>query len=69
MSAAGGEHQHDDQGRGFDWFALLDILVWASIVVLVALAAEWAYGAVMRERISRGASRYLAKAAAEPTPE
>ena len=71
MSAAGSAHSHEDGGhKPFDWFTMLDILVWSSVVLILILGAEWAYGTFVRERISREAGRYLAKAsAAEPTAE
>lgn len=65
MSAVAGEHEHER--RPFDWFSLLDILVWAALLVLVVLAAEWAWGAVVRQRISTEAGQYLAKAAVAET--
>lgn len=62
MSAAGDGHQHDEQRAPFDWFSALDILVWASIVLILVLAAEWAYGTFVREKIAREAQRHIAKA-------
>lgn len=58
-TAAGGP----DDGQP-DWFKVLDIAVWAAIIVLVALAAEWAWGKVVRERIANQASQFLAKTTA-----
>lgn len=66
MSGAGDGHK---DGAPFDWFSMLDILVWASVILILVLGAEWAYGTFVRERISRETSRYLAKAAAESQTE
>lgn len=68
MSAAGHDHQHEADGRKpFDWFTMLDILVWVSVVLILILGAEWAYGTFVRERISREAGRYLARHAESKT--
>jgi hypothetical protein len=59
-----GRHEHEaggpDDGAP-DWFKVLDIMVWAAIVILVALAAEWAWGTIVRERLARQAGRFLEK--------
>ena len=65
---SGKDHPHDERAP-FDWFTMLDILVWASVILILVLGAEWAYGTFVRERISREASRYLVTAAAEPQTE
>lgn len=51
-----GEHEH-----AFDWFKLLDILVWCAVALIAAVALEWMIGYVVREKLARGADRYLAK--------
>lgn len=58
-----------DDGAGFDWFGVVDIAVWAAVVVLGVVAIEWMIGRAIRESISDGATRYLAKAAATKTEE
>jgi hypothetical protein len=61
MSAAGHEHPPaKESAGGFDWFAWLDILVWVSVVVIAALALEWFWGKVIRERLAGEAQRYMA---------
>lgn len=52
------EHDHESS---VDWFAVLDIVVWVAVAVIVGLAAEWLVGYFVREKIARGADRYLAK--------
>lgn len=74
MSAARGHrHGREDQAAGgpddgaFNWFKVLDILVWVAVALIVALAAEWFTGLVVREKIARGADKMLAAAAAKKT--
>lgn len=68
--SAGPAHQHEADGRKpFDWFTALDILVWVSVALILILGAEWAYGTFVRERISREAGRYLARAAESKSTE
>lgn len=63
------QHPHvggpDDGRKAVDWFTVLDALVWASVAVLVAVAAEWLVGWLVRERIARGADRYRAKVSSD----
>lgn len=68
MSADGHQHEGGER-KPFDWFTALDILVWASVFLILILAAEWAYGTFVRERISREAGRYLAKVSADKSTE
>lgn len=49
-------HDHDDQS---DPFRALDVLIWGSVAVIAVIALEWFAGKVIRERIARGATRYL----------
>jgi hypothetical protein len=60
--AAGGA---DDGAPTVDWWQVLDIAVWVAVALIVAIAAEWLIGSLVRERIARGAQRYLRKEAAE----
>jgi len=58
------EHTHespDDGGAGYDWFKVLDVMVWVSAAVIAAMAFEWFLGFLMREKLARGAKQYLAK--------
>lgn len=58
-------HDHDGADDGaVDWFRLFDALVWVSVALIAALAAEWLIGYLVRERIARGADKYLAKVGA-----
>lgn len=59
----------DGAGEGFDWFRVLDIAVWTAVVVIAALAIEWLIGYVVRERISRGADKYLSRVAGDTPTE
>lgn len=55
-------HTHTPDGDQVAlWFKALDLIVWAAVVVIVVLALEWLGGYLVRERISRGASAYLAR--------
>lgn len=56
-------HNHDagTDEHQLDWFSVLDVAVWAAVVVIGVLAAEFFFGLILRERIARGASRYLRK--------
>jgi hypothetical protein len=52
-----------DDGAGrtaFDWFRALDLAVWAAVIVIAALGVEWAFGTVLRERVTAQATRILA---------
>lgn len=51
------DHEHDDQAAA--WFRGLDIVVWAAVVIIVVLCAEWLGGYLVRERIARSFSKYL----------
>jgi hypothetical protein len=64
-------HDHQDQGDSpVDWFKALDMLVWVSVALIVAMAAEWLIGKLVREKISHQAERYLAKVTSTAdTPE
>lgn len=55
-----------DDGAGFDWFAMLDVAVWAAVAVIGVLALEWLIGKVIRDNIAAGATKYLKKQAEEP---
>lgn len=72
MSKAEAEHTHD-AGDGPDWWKVLDIAIWAAVVVIAALAIEWLVGMVARERMTAAANRVLQTAArkggSEPTTE
>jgi hypothetical protein len=48
-----------DDGAGADWFHVLDVAVWVAVGVIAVIAAEWFVGYLVREKISRGAGRYL----------
>lgn len=61
MSGRTDAHEHEHEHQAVNWFGVLDILVWAAVAVLVALAVEWLVGYVVRERLARGADRFLAK--------
>lgn len=50
------DHEHS----ALDWFKVLDVAVWVAVAVIGAIALEWFVGFVVRERIARGANRYLA---------
>lgn len=57
-------HSHggpDDgaEGEVFDWFRVFDVLVWVAVGVVVVFAAEYLAGAIIREKISAGAQKYL----------
>lgn len=69
--AGGHTHAHEHDGdNSFDWFGALDIAVWAAVAVLVALGVEWLIGYLVRERIARGADKFLAtQPAAAPGTE
>jgi hypothetical protein len=41
------------------WWRAADAVVWAAVVVIAAIGIEWCVGVVARERLARGASRYL----------
>jgi hypothetical protein len=69
MTAAPHEHGDEDQGVAFNWFGVLDALVWASVALIVILGVEYFAGLFVRERISRGAARHLAQQAAEAAQE
>lgn len=64
MSRQTATHDHAQDG-GVDLWRWLDIAVIVAIGVIVAIAAEWLVGLMVRERIARGADRYLAKRAAK----
>jgi len=68
---AAGDHTHEggpDDGA-YDWFKILDIVVWVSVALITCMAVEWLIGVVVRERISRGAARHLAKVGAPSVPD
>lgn len=65
MSAAGASHTHDDVAEP-NWFKAIDTIVWVSVAIIACLAAEWLVGYLARERLARGADKYLAKMAAKP---
>jgi len=50
------DHAHDDPAA---WFRALDVIVWAAVVVIVVLGAEWLGGYMVRERLARSFGRYL----------
>lgn len=56
-------HTHDDEDQDHvaAWFRGLDIIVWAAVAVIVILALEWLGGYLVRERIARSATQYLAR--------
>lgn len=60
MSAEAEGHTHDE-GEPRDWFAVLDVVVWVAVVVLVIMAVEWLAGYLVREKLARGAQRFLRK--------
>jgi len=63
---SGDSHVHQgvtDSGEYAHWFRILDVLVWLSVAVIFAIGIEWMVGYVVREKIARGADRYLAKVA------
>jgi hypothetical protein len=55
-----------DDGSAFDWFRVLDVLVWVAVVVIVILGTEWFVGRLVREKIAGQAQRFLAKQPAAP---
>lgn len=60
-------HTHDqDQGDGFDWWPVADLVVWAAVVVLFVVGTEWLAGAIVREQIDRGFRKILKQAAPAP---
>jgi hypothetical protein len=70
MSKPAAGHDHDeDQGVAFNWFGVLDALVWAAIMLLVILGVEYFAGLIVREKISRGAQRHLAQQEAQAQQE
>lgn len=71
MGKPGEGHSHEHDGdNSFDWFGAFDIAVWAAVAVLVALGVEWLIGYLVRERIARGADKFLAaQPAAAPGTE
>jgi hypothetical protein len=65
--ASGGD-QGDEHDHGpVDWFQVLDVAVWVAVAVVLAIGADLLFGKIMRERLARGASRYLAKMTAGQT--
>lgn len=68
MSASGKGHSHGPRGKSaggpddggeFDWFAVLDVAVWAAVAVIAFVGIEWLIGRVIRENMAAGASKYL----------
>lgn len=55
----GHEHGEPALWQWFDWAVIV------ALVVIVAIAAEWLVGFLVRERISAGAARYLRRQPAE----
>lgn len=58
-------HSHEpaggpDDGGGFDWWRAADYAIWAAVGVVAIIGIEWLVGYVIREKISRGADRFLA---------
>ncbi len=69
MSAAAPDHEHDDDqgdGHSFDWWTIADALVWASVVIVFVLGAEYLAGALVREQLARGATKLLRRHAEAP---
>jgi len=64
--AASGDHEHPD--GGVDWWTVLDITVWVAVVIIAGLGLEWLVGYLVRERIARGAGRFLAARQATTEP-
>lgn len=67
--AEGHTHDDEDQGAAFNWFGVLDALVWSAVALLVILGVEYFVGLIVREKISRGAQRHLAQQGAEAPQE
>jgi hypothetical protein len=63
------DHDDEDQGHGPDWWQILDYVVIAAVVLILALVTEWLAGALVRERISRGAEKLLRRTAAQAPTE
>lgn len=70
-------HRHDRPARrrpagggpddgAFDWFKILDYVVWGAVGILVILAVEWVSGHIVREKIVAGAEKYLASKTTQP---
>ena len=62
-------HGHDHTGGpddgAFDWFRILDMLVWVAVAAIVIMSVEYLLGWMARERIARQAQRFLVKNQAE----
>lgn len=66
-----GPHDHDDQAErvGFNWWSVADGLVVAAVILVFVLGTEWLVGALVRERIARGAQQLLRRRAETTTTE
>ncbi len=64
-----GDHSREPAGGpddgAFDWFKILDILVWVAVAAIAIMGVEYLLGWVARERIATKAQQYLAKSQAE----
>lgn len=62
-------HTHQQPAGGpndgaFDWFRVLDVIIWVSVILIAVLALEWFTGLVVREKIARGADKFRAQVTA-----
>ena len=65
---AGGPNDGADRGGySLDWFRVLDVVVWVAAALITAMGVEWFIGYLVREKIARGADKYLAKVGARKT--
>lgn len=65
-----GDHTHaaggpEDGAPRFDVWKVFDILIVASIVVVVVIGAEWLLGYIVRERLAKAIHPDTAKATAD----
>jgi hypothetical protein len=52
----------------FDWWKVADIAVWVAVTIVAVIAIEWLAGYMIREQVTRGAERILARTAKADTP-
>lgn len=64
---SGNNHDHGrrqekpkgDDSQGFDWFAIMDVAIWAAVAIITVVGIEWLVGHVIRESLAAGASKHL----------
>lgn len=69
--SGGHPHARRESGEtdgGFDWFAVLDVAVWAAVAVIAVVGIEWLIGHVIRESLASGAGKYLKKQSQQEKP-